>query len=204
MKKSIDSKLSNSATESEISTTKSDRRKIIKGALLGGAVTGAAGQLPTSWTKPVTDQVMLPAHGATTGAQFDARICAGIDGTWSSNNLTLDTDFIGDGTPCIRFSSGDTSGDITQADGSDVEASFYTLSIGLPEPLGDSRTATLSLNGNLFSGSGEFDFTLSANSTDFVFDFDHATDNGDGDAEINVEIPGFHTARLRIDLTTVD
>ena len=198
-------KKDNEKIESDHNETESDRRKIIKGALLGGAVTGAAGQLPTSWTKPITDQVMLPAHGATTGLQFDARICAGIDGTWSSNNLTLDTDLVGDGTPCIRFASGDTSGDVLHSGNNVTEPgpSIHHVRIGLPGSLGDSRTATINLSGNLRDSDADrtFDFTLDADATDQSFNFDYPADNdaGDGDLEVNVEIPGFQTARLRVD-----
>ena len=42
------------------------RRKLIKSAVAGGAVVTAAELMPTNWTKPVIQSVVLPAHAATT------------------------------------------------------------------------------------------------------------------------------------------
>ena len=42
------------------------RRKLIKSAVAGGVVVTAAELMPTNWTKPVIQSVVLPAHAATT------------------------------------------------------------------------------------------------------------------------------------------
>ncbi len=43
------------------------RRKVLKKLLVGGGAAVAASQtLPTKWTKPVVDSVILPAHAQTT------------------------------------------------------------------------------------------------------------------------------------------
>ena len=42
------------------------RRKLIKSAVAGGVVVTAAELMPTNWTKPVIQSVVLPAHATTT------------------------------------------------------------------------------------------------------------------------------------------
>lgn len=44
-----------------------NRRTLVKSAVLGGA---ASQMLPAQWAKPVVETVVLPAHAATSGAQF--------------------------------------------------------------------------------------------------------------------------------------
>ena len=46
------------------------RRKLLKSIALSGGAIAVAKTLPESWTKPVIESVMLPAHGVgTTGVQ---------------------------------------------------------------------------------------------------------------------------------------
>ena len=45
------------------------RRKLLKTIVSGGGVIVAGKSLPESWTKPVVDSVMLPAHAETSPAE---------------------------------------------------------------------------------------------------------------------------------------
>jgi len=45
----------------------SSRRKILKSIAIGGGAVVTAKSLPQQWTKPVLDQVMLPAHAEMSG-----------------------------------------------------------------------------------------------------------------------------------------
>ncbi|MEM7195581.1 MAG: hypothetical protein AAF402_11560 [Pseudomonadota bacterium] len=49
---------------------KSDRRKTIKALGIGSVVAGAS-QLPTQWTKPVVQSMVLPSHATTTDSGGD-------------------------------------------------------------------------------------------------------------------------------------
>ena len=42
-----------------------ERRKTLRKLLVGGGVLGAAGSLPDTWSKPLVDSVLLPAHANT-------------------------------------------------------------------------------------------------------------------------------------------
>ena len=42
------------------------KRKLIKSAILGTGVVGSASAMPSKWTKPVIDSVILPSHAETT------------------------------------------------------------------------------------------------------------------------------------------
>lgn len=70
-----------------------ERRKLLKGTLIvGGAVVGAK-SLPESWSRPIVDAVMLPAH-AQTSPLIEDNAC--------SSSVTL---------PGCTFSCSDTSED---------------------------------------------------------------------------------------------
>ncbi len=48
------------------------RRKLLKSLVAGSGAVVAGKALPESWTKPVVDSVMLPAHAQTTGTESAA------------------------------------------------------------------------------------------------------------------------------------
>jgi hypothetical protein len=52
------------------------RRNLLRALSVGGVV--GATQLPTSWSKPVVDAVVLPAHAQTTGGFFGAGVAQTI------------------------------------------------------------------------------------------------------------------------------
>ena len=49
------------------------RRKIIKSTAVGGGVFGTIKNVPETWTKPVIESVMLPAHAQTTPKQLSEK-----------------------------------------------------------------------------------------------------------------------------------
>jgi hypothetical protein len=44
------------------------RRKIVKTIVIGAGTLAAYHTLPTNWSKPIVEQIFLPAHAATSGA----------------------------------------------------------------------------------------------------------------------------------------
>ena len=52
------------------------RRNLLRALSVGGVV--GATQLPASWSKPVVDAVVLPAHAQTTGGFFGAGVAQTI------------------------------------------------------------------------------------------------------------------------------
>lgn len=44
------------------------RRKIVKTLVIGAGTLAAYHTLPTNWSKPIVEQIFLPAHAATSGA----------------------------------------------------------------------------------------------------------------------------------------
>ena len=72
----------------EIKQQSSARRNILKSIALGGGVVATAASLPKEWTKPVLDQVLLPAH---------AQMSSPTQGTYATTaslglNFNRDTD----------------------------------------------------------------------------------------------------------------
>lgn len=65
--------------EREKSTNQSDqkvetgRRRVLAGVLAGGAVAGTAAAVPSVWTRPVVQSVLLPAHAQTSADDSDGQ-----------------------------------------------------------------------------------------------------------------------------------
>ncbi len=84
------------------------RRKLLKSIAAGSGAVVAGKSLPESWSKPVVDAVLLPAHAATTGVtaiyEYDysrqnenSRGCIQISGNTAQVNLTHGGNFDGGG-----------------------------------------------------------------------------------------------------------
>jgi hypothetical protein len=56
------------------------RRKLLKSIAAGSGAVVAGKSLPESWTKPVVDSILLPAHAATTDCTTDTIIASSLDG----------------------------------------------------------------------------------------------------------------------------
>ena len=54
------------STDNAIQDQPTGRRKTLKKLLVGGGVAAVGSTLPTKWTKPVVDSIILPAHAQTT------------------------------------------------------------------------------------------------------------------------------------------
>lgn len=73
--KDLENKKSSHSLEKTASDNKDSRRNILKKLAVGGLAAGAA--MPTKWSKPVVDAVVLPAHAQTS----DATVRGGGGGT---------------------------------------------------------------------------------------------------------------------------
>ena len=68
-----------------------NRRKLLKKMVIGGATIAAGKSLPSEWTKPVVDSVVLPVHAQTSGVPEVPPVSTVgcVDGTtevtWSSS-----------------------------------------------------------------------------------------------------------------------
>jgi hypothetical protein len=54
------------------------RRKIVKTMVIGAGTLAAYHTLPTTWSKPIVEQIFLPAHAATSGAGSTSQ-CSFVD-----------------------------------------------------------------------------------------------------------------------------
>lgn len=57
------------------------RRKLLKKMAIGGATIAAGRSLPSEWSKPVVDSVLLPAHAQTSAPQSLSVTCTRTDPT---------------------------------------------------------------------------------------------------------------------------
>ena len=49
-----------------------ERRKVLKGAVIGGSAVGAGVAAPKKWVKPVMGSVVLPVHASATKKALSA------------------------------------------------------------------------------------------------------------------------------------
>ncbi len=76
---------------------KESRRKLLKTIVAGGGVVLAGKTIPKSWSRPVVDSVMLPAHAQTSTACAIAGLFC-----WSTRNFFTSIQVLADGTVDIR------------------------------------------------------------------------------------------------------
>jgi hypothetical protein len=183
------------STESVDPPKASNRRKILKGTLAGVGAIGASGKLPTTWTKPVTDSVLLPAHAQTTQPEecgLRAQAFFVGDSTWNG-------DIFLDRTAFLPFECG-TSGEDLLTNSCSQDISLFLVNIALDRPPGSAGTATVDVQTNIGDNedaSADFD----ANQTDLeVFVDSPGSLSDQGDYTITVNVPGFQTARLRLNI----
>jgi len=150
------------------------RRKVLKGAIAGGAVAATSEQ----WKKPVVDSILLPAHAATTDAA--AAQSAGITTTAVPINITLEMIVNGD-EQSASASAGQTNtlanSDI--GDGVDLQAR-----VTITPPQAASFTLAYDNTDNIDSGpSSPVNGTTAANGVQTIaFSTDDLPDNGGADA----------------------
>ena len=77
----------------------SSRRKLLKSIAAGSGAIVAGKSLPESWSKPVVDSVMLPAHAQTSGAIYNIEYSRLSD----SSNTQPEFDYI---SLCATVSGG--------------------------------------------------------------------------------------------------
>ncbi len=85
-----------------VSTTKdtAGRRRLLRQVIAGGTVAGGAAMLPASWTRPVVESTVLPAHAQTspTACSGDPQIRIFDDGSTSTTddafNVYIDGSFV--------------------------------------------------------------------------------------------------------------
>ena len=101
-----------------------DRRALLKGIVAGSAVVGGSKALPEQWSSPLTDSVVLPSHGRTTGDKYEGDINDGYQPS------TYQPD-IADAT--LQDTDGDRSDTIPDTSGGDYTwGDFYWPNSGDP------------------------------------------------------------------------
>lgn len=70
------------------------RRSVLKRIAAGGATAGAAAAMPSAWTRPVVESIVLPAH-----AQLSAAGCTAAEGCYAFDGLFSGTLFWPGGGP---------------------------------------------------------------------------------------------------------
>lgn len=129
---------------------KSERRKLL--AALG--ITGASAYLPTSWTKPVVESVILPAHAQTTPSAPGTQTISRLTFTYSD---TVDESDSNDGLP-----AGVNDGDPVTISISFAASALENQSFGANDVLSfvwqvGSLTVTILDNGTTWSNTaGQF------------------------------------------------
>jgi len=74
--------MSHKHTSSDSANSKApqhSRRKLIKSVAVGGGVVATSASLPTTWTKPVLDQVILPSHAQTSMPAITGTFATGAE-----------------------------------------------------------------------------------------------------------------------------
>lgn len=193
------------STKSVEHTKTSSRRKILKGTLAGVGAIGASGRLPTTWTKPVSEAAVLPAHAQSSGCvRAEAGFLAGnadAPGTWNGTTAR---------TQSFPFACGDRGQDVAAMTDSDgncfANVSLIYLNVALDRPPGAAGTGTVNMQTNLGNWDQEntVNFPVSANQTNYqvpIADGGASLDQGLGtspaDLTVAVDVPGFSTARIR-------
>lgn len=105
------------------------RRKLLKSIAAGSGAVVAGKSLPESWSKPIVDSVMLPAHAATTDdgtAPTECPVCSGvycadIAAHGSLIEITLDGNDVSVYINSIAYSGTGTG--VTTCDGSSFSVS---------------------------------------------------------------------------------
>lgn len=138
------------------------KRKLIKSIAVGSGAIVAGKSLPESWSKPIVDSVMLPAHAQTSTPTTTPAPCD--DPVLDQSNVVLTGDFV------IRDPSGQTSGGTatgTLSNTSSVPISISENLVVTPPSVGISFSVTTP--GTLQPGASG-DVTIST--TDNLCQFD--------------------------------
>lgn len=178
------------------------RRKILKGTLAGVGAIGASGRLPTSWVKPATESALLPAHAESSpppcGIRGEAFFLA--DDTWNGSSLR---------TQSYPFECGDRLQNVEVTESScNYNVSLIFLNLALDRAPGAAGTGTVGLQTNLGSWdqNSPVNFPVNANLTNYSIPIVAGGGYADpqADVSITVDIPGFSTARLRLNFFCED
>jgi surface protein len=150
------------------------RRKLLKSIALGGGAIAVGKTLPESWTKPVIDSVMLPAHGETSTTTSLACTAPGTAITDDNFSAAI-TDW---------FDNGSTSeyGDITQWCTGDVTTmrTAFTGNNSFDEDISGWDTSSVTDMSYMFTFNPNFNQDISgwitSSVTDMSYMFTYATD----------------------------
>jgi len=139
----------------DMESRRSTRRALL--AAISGAGVAGAMRLPSQWSRPVVDHVLLPAHaaGSVTGCTLicqEAASYAITIFTSADDSITTFTLHLTEGVICARQPNGDSSADSntssevyntsTASDGSFF--TNFTATSGVIIPTGSSTSTTLS------------------------------------------------------------
>jgi len=117
--KTGDAEITASGTQSHLEESSRPRhtRRALLAAISGVGIAGAT-RLPSQWSRPVVDHVLLPAHAA--GSPFTITACSlyctevasyAITTSPSGGGVTIFTLHITEGVICGRVPNGDTTAD---------------------------------------------------------------------------------------------
>ena len=79
----------------EIGRQSTKRRKVLKNAVVASGAVIAAKTVPSNWSKPVVDAVLLPAHAQTSAGTMEVNWVIGDDAPGGSAGIMNGTELVG-------------------------------------------------------------------------------------------------------------
>ena len=137
------------------------RRKLLKTIVSGGGAIVAGKSLPESWTKPVVDSVMLPAHAETSPAEptppTPCTPCL-VAQSYCNGGNTIIVSVAVDGTVTVVHPQGTDTDTVDPCTGGDFEVIFPPsgntgqITISGTIPCGDATVLTIQEEDNQAGG----------------------------------------------------